>query len=116
MKTYSAQKADLPVVQEATTPPKLTPQKRTSGCQNTKATDATLSSSGVESKTNVLCKSTADGKKLENPHSLKSNEMAECSLRSQAKKSSSCQRTRFRTRILGRCSLWKCTSGPSLHK
>ena len=31
MKTYSAQKADLPVVQEATTPPKLTPQKRTSG-------------------------------------------------------------------------------------
>ena len=41
MKTYSAQKADLPVVQEATTPPKLNPQKRTSGCQNTKATDAT---------------------------------------------------------------------------
>ena len=42
MKTYSAQKVDLPVVQEATTPPKLTLQKRTSGCQNTKATDATL--------------------------------------------------------------------------
>ena len=40
--TYSAQKADLPVVQEATTPPKLTPQKRASGCQNIKATDATL--------------------------------------------------------------------------
>ena len=39
--TYSAQKADLPVVQEATTPPKLTPKKSTSGCHNNKATDAT---------------------------------------------------------------------------
>ena len=40
--TYSAQKADLSMVQEATTPPELTLQRRTSGCQNTKATDATL--------------------------------------------------------------------------
>ena len=60
---------------------KLILQKHTSGCQNTKATDATLKDvtpTPVESKTNVLCESTADGKKLENPHSLKSNEMAEC--------------------------------------
>ena len=61
---------------------KLILQKHTSGCQNTKATDATLKDvtpTPVESKTNVLCESTADGKKLGILHSLKSNEMAECS-------------------------------------
>ena len=42
MKTYSTQKADLPVVPEASTPTKLTPQLHTSGGQNTKAIDATL--------------------------------------------------------------------------
>ena len=55
---------------------KLILQKHTSDCQNTKATDAMLKNvTPKEATTNVLCKSTADGKKLEDPHSFKSNEM-----------------------------------------
>ena len=61
----------------------------------------------VESKTNVLCKSTADGKKLENLHSFKSNEMTRAA----------CE-ARRRSRILayahgsspytGKVSVWRC--------
>ena len=105
------------VVPEVLTP-KLIPQKHTSGCQNTKATDATLSSSGVESKTNVLCENTADGKKLENPHSLKSNEMAECSSVKPGEEVVflPTHMDRVRTRTLGKCQCGDAssTTGPGL--
>ena len=105
------------VVPEVLTP-KLIPQKHTSGCQNTKATDATLSSSGVESKTNVLCESTADGKKLENPHSLKSNEMAECSSVKSGEEVVFLPTHTDRVRTLGKCQCGDAssTTGPSLTK
>ena len=93
---------------------KLILQKHTSGCQNTKATDVTFSSSGVESKTNVLCESTADGKKLENPHSLKSNEMAECSVKPGEEVVFLPTHT-DRVRTLGKCQCGNASStiGPS---
>ena len=103
---------------------KLILQKHISDCQNTKATDAMLKNvtpkeatpTPVESKTNVLCKSTADGKKLENLHSLKSNEMAECSSVKPGEEVDSCQRTRFRIRTLEKCQCGDAssTSGPGL--
>ena len=95
---------------------KLIPQKHTSGCQNTKATDATLSSSGVESKTNVLCESTADGKKLEIPHSLKSNEMAECSSVKPGEEVVFLPTHTDRVRTLGKCQCGDAssTTGPGL--
>ena len=95
---------------------KLIPQKHTSGCQNTKATDATLSSSGVESKTNVLCESTADGKKLENHHSLKSNEMAECSSVKPGEEVVFLLTHTDRVRTLGKCQCGNAssTTGPGL--
>ena len=62
----------------------------------------------LRSKTRAPYKNTAGAKKLEVPHSLKSNEVDECSLWSQAKKSYSCQHTRFRIRTLRKCSLCRC--------
>ena len=103
------------VVPEVLTP-KLILQKHTSGCQNTKVTDATLSSSGVENKTNVLCESTADGKKLENPHSLKSNEMAECSSVKPGEEVVFLPTHTDRVRTLGKCQCGDAssTTGPGL--
>ena len=96
---------------------KLIPQKHTSDCQNTKATDATLKEATptpVESKTNVLCESTADGKKLGILHSLKSNEMAECSSVNEEVVFLPTHTDRVRT--LGKCQCGDAssTTGPGL--
>ena len=98
---------------------KLVLQKHTSGCQNTKATDATLKDvtpTLVESKTNVLCENTADGKKLENPHSLKSNEMAECSSVKPGEEVVFLLTHTDRVRTLGKCQCGDAssTTGPGL--
>ena len=103
---------------------KLILQKHTSDCQNTKATDAMLKNvtpkeatpTPVESKTNVLCKSTADGKKLENLHSLKSNEMAECSSVKPGEEVVFLPTHTDRVRTLGKCQCGDAssTSGPGL--
>ena len=87
---------------------KLILQKHTSGCQNTKATAATVKDvtpTPVESKTNVLCESTADGK---NPHSLKSNEMAECSSVKPGEGSRILAYAHGSSPYTGKVSVWRC--------
>ena len=62
----------------------------------------------VESKTNVLCESTADGKKLGILHSLKSNEMAECSSVKPGEEVVFLPTHTDRVRTLGKVSVWRC--------
>ena len=78
--TYSAQKADLAVVQQATTPPKLTPQKRTSVARTPRRRMRRPKMRRPRRRRPHLRSKTSVRKKLEDPYSLKSNEMAECSL------------------------------------